>query len=44
MGLGCQYNINDMAGFRLSAWIVTCKDDGYTGIAGETTLMAAFKF
>jgi OmpA-OmpF porin, OOP family len=44
MGLGGQYNINDMVGFRLFTEIVTYKDDGYTGAVGGTTLMAVFKF
>jgi OOP family OmpA-OmpF porin len=44
IGLGGQYNINDMAGFRLFTEIVTYKDDGYTGAVGGTTLMAVFKF
>lgn len=44
MGLGGQYNINDMIGFRLFTEIVTFKDDGYTGAVGGTTLMAVFKF
>ena len=44
MGLGGQYNINDMVGFRLFTEIVTFKDDGYTGAVGGTTLMAVFKF
>jgi OOP family OmpA-OmpF porin len=44
MGLGGQYNINEMVGFRLFTEIVTYKDDGYTGAVGGTTLMAVFKF
>jgi OOP family OmpA-OmpF porin len=44
IGLGGQYNINDMVGFRLFTEIVTYKDDGYTGAVGGTTLMAVFKF
>jgi opacity protein-like surface antigen len=44
MGLGGQYNINNMVGFRLFTEIVTYKDDGYTGAVGGTTLMAVFKF
>jgi OOP family OmpA-OmpF porin len=44
VGLGGQYNINDMVGFRLFTEIVTYKDDGYTGAVGGTTLMAVFKF
>jgi OOP family OmpA-OmpF porin len=44
MGLGGQYNINDMVGFRLFTEIVTFKDNGYTGAVGGTTLMAVFKF
>jgi opacity protein-like surface antigen len=44
MGLGGQYNINDMIGFRLFTEIVTYKDDGYTSAVGGTTLMAVFKF
>jgi len=44
MGLGGQYNINDMVGFRLFTEIVTFKDDGYTGAVGGTTLMAVLKF
>lgn len=44
LGLGGQYNINDMVGFRLFTEIVTYKDDGYTGAVGGTTLMAVFKF
>ena len=44
VGLGGQYNINEMVGFRLFTEIVTYKDDGYTGAVGGTTLMAVFKF
>jgi opacity protein-like surface antigen len=44
MGMGGQYNINEMVGFRLFTEIVTYKDDGYTGAVGGTTLMAVFKF
>lgn len=44
VGLGGQYNINEMVGFRLFTEIVTYKDDAYTGAVGGTTLMAVFKF
>ena len=44
MGLGGQYNINDMVGFRLFTEIVAYDDDGYAGAVSGTTLMAVFKF
>lgn len=44
LGLGGQYNINEMIGFRLFTEIVSYSDEAYTGAIGGTTLMAVFKF